>query len=698
MRFFCNFVWFVARGVSWRRLISLGALAVSLLACPVFGRASPKDEDLNRPKLPYRMIEPRQQDIDAYDSKAEPVANATAALQAVNKTGWEVIRKYFPALGPLLGGLEKRGTAGNLGPALNGRDSVEPSPPFGTSNRFRAGYVNEDPAFSPIPLLCIVWSLPGGQLSGRLKSLHDEIAPAMKLDDYSAWKLQELRKAVDDLTTRAKTAQAVKYRTPKPNVSFSQALRLYAMTLALIRLETKWADKADLPPPDTVDFTNRLLHQLPRQVPDGGSTSFFLYRPNVLNQPLSKEEFEERADVVALSRKGMTIEVEQFPVYLTENQREWSPSWIQPADLANDSTLPARKFDHDWTRLDGPYLWYRGDLLAGETIYRATVNLHSDYIIIDAERTIERRGEVKREQRPRDYDPALMSSFNPGIDAPAGPAEALTIDPPSIEEQTNSLKHFGPYFSNHFASWCRYGLTASGLAPDGKTWIVVLPDEPRPVASSSNSSPAGQPSAPSRTAEAEMLPLDSTNTASSKNSATAPRSRGRLIVELARSIDSKKLKEGDEVEAKLMGVVTFSNRPPFGQGAKVVGHVTEVTNYSKNDPQSTLTVVFDRLVGSAGQEARIHSIVQAVAPNQKADVNTGNDLGTNDLIYVPTLASVKSNGDHGKVQHLTETSTGVLGIKNIKLGPQGVLSSSGKEVRLDSGTQLLLNVTMVYNP
>ena len=411
------------------------------------------------------MMGLRQDELDAYDSKAEPVASATAALMSVNLSGWQLIRKYFPKLGATGDSVEAR---------------VHPEDPM--DSRFFAAYMNEDAAFSPVPLLCLVGSLPAPELSGRLKALHDAVAPAMNLDDYSAWKLDDLRKSVGDMTTPAKTAHGVKYRTPKSNLSFVQAVRLYAMTLALIRMETKWRGKTDSPPPDMVDFTNRLRQQLPRQVPDGKTTAMFLYRPGVFNHPLTKDEFEERADVVLMTREGSTVEVEQFPVYLTEDQKEWSPSWIELADEQNDTTLAARKYEHDWTRLDGPYLWFRGDQFNGQRIYRATVRFRPDEIVIEAERMIENRGAVKRTQRPRDYDAALMTPFRPGIDTAAGPADAFTVDPPKLDDQVGNLKRLGPYFSNSFRAWCAYGISQSGRAPDGKTWVSIPPDEPRPGA------------------------------------------------------------------------------------------------------------------------------------------------------------------------------------------------------------------------
>jgi len=50
-------------------------------------------------------------------------------------------------------------------------------------------------------------------------------------------------------------------------------------------------------------------------------------------------------------------------VYLTVDQKEWNPSWIELADLVSDTSLVARKYEHDWTRLGGPYLWFRPERL-----------------------------------------------------------------------------------------------------------------------------------------------------------------------------------------------------------------------------------------------------------------------------------------------------------------------------------------------
>src|ERR1017187_9336206 len=156
----------------WVKLRVAGTLVLSILPGMVWGVPAQKKTNSERPKLPYNMLGPRREDIDAYDSKAEPAARASEALLAVNRIGWNMIHRYFPTLGTTHDGPEKK---------------IHPEDP--ADRRFFASYANEDPAFSPMPLLCMIWSLPESQLSGPLKNLHDELMPAMALEDYSVWKL-----------------------------------------------------------------------------------------------------------------------------------------------------------------------------------------------------------------------------------------------------------------------------------------------------------------------------------------------------------------------------------------------------------------------------------------------------------------------------------------------------------------------------
>src|SRR5271165_5704032 len=61
---------------------------------------------------------------------------------------------------------------------------------------------------------------------------------------------------------------------------------------------------------------------------------------------------------------------------------------------------------------------------------------------------------------------------------------------------------------------------------------------------------------------------------------------GTFSVELAKALDSKKLKEGDEVQAKLTGSITLPSGATVPRGTMLIGHVTEAKARSKNDSES----------------------------------------------------------------------------------------------------------------
>lgn len=391
---------FATFGVSLLLLSSSFALAI--------------DGGAGRPTLPHKLSAPKPDDLDAYNNKAVPVANVTAALASVNFTGWKLLRKYFPALGTDSEAAKAKGHSAH---------SIAPE--------FFANYLSEDAMRSPVPLLSAIWSIPESQLSGSLKRLHEELQAAMLDEDYSKWSEFLLSEGVYELTYPARTVQGVEHRIPRTNLSFGEAVRLYAMMVALIRTEGAGPQTSEAHAADMDDFANRLSHQLPQAIPDHGTAAFFLYHPGMATQPVSKEEYEERADVVRITRKGTVFDVEQFPVFLTTDQEHWSPPWIEPEDDIDDTTLMARKVEHYWTRLDGPYLLFRPDQLDGRVVYRATAKIEGDKIVIQAERDIQSRRAVKRAKRPRDYNPLLMKPFVPGHDTPVRlSGEALTAPSP----------------------------------------------------------------------------------------------------------------------------------------------------------------------------------------------------------------------------------------------------------------------------
>ncbi len=179
--------------------------------------------------------------------------------------------------------------------------------------------------------------------------------------------------------------------------------------------------------------------------------------------------------------------------------------------------------------------------------------------------------------------------------------------------------------------------------------------------------------------------------------------RGVIPVSLAKSIDSKKLKEGDEVDAKTVATLRSGAGVSIPAGSKVVGHVTQAKARSKGDPESSLGIMFDK-IEVPGKDLPIKGVVQAVGPNPEASSGPdtgaagggtmaahGGDSATMASPLSGAGAPVGSNsqqGGHGKM--LSPQSTGVIGIKNLQLDNNSVLTSSGKEVKLDQGSQIIV--------
>jgi hypothetical protein len=163
-----------------------------------------------------------------------------------------------------------------------------------------------------------------------------------------------------------------------------------------------------------------------------------------------------------------------------------------------------------------------------------------------------------------------------------------------------------------------------------------------------------------------------------------------IPVFLDKSIDSKKLKSGEEIDGKVATNVQLKDGTVISRGAKVVGHVTEAKARSNGDAESALGIVFDKINLPGGKDLPITSVVQAVGPNPNAQINTGGGIDYGGMNEMTEKSAAPRSSFTAPVPRLNDQSVGVLGIKNLQLGTDGVLTSNQKTVRLDSGTQLMV--------
>jgi hypothetical protein len=106
---------------------------------------------------------------------------------------------------------------------------------------------------------------------------------------------------------------------------------------------------------------------------------------------------------------------------------------------------------------------------------------------------------------------------------------------------------------------------------------------------------------------------------------------------LTKSVDAKKAKEGDVVEAKTVSATKTSDNVSLPKGTKLVGHVTQAKARAKGSDDSKLGVLFDKAVLKDGKEIPFHALVvgamapQPIAVNadsgMSADTSAGVDAG-----------------------------------------------------------------------
>ena len=159
------------------------------------------------------------------------------------------------------------------------------------------------------------------------------------------------------------------------------------------------------------------------------------------------------------------------------------------------------------------------------------------------------------------------------------------------------------------------------------------------------------------------------------------------------ALDSKKRTAGDEVHANAAAPIELSNGIVIPRGAKIVGHVIASKARSKGDSESSLTIVFEKVTLADGKVLNIKGYFQAVAPNPEAG-ESGGGVDYGNSINRTLQHAGPGETSHNAVPVLNAQSVGVEGIKDLALDGQGVLTSPGKTVKLEHGSQMILRAEL----
>lgn len=174
--------------------------------------------------------------------------------------------------------------------------------------------------------------------------------------------------------------------------------------------------------------------------------------------------------------------------------------------------------------------------------------------------------------------------------------------------------------------------------------------------------------------------------------------KGAIPVRLEKNIDSKKLKEGDTVMFQTVSPVRSGSGLMIPSGSKIFGHVTQAKARSKGDSESTLGISFDKVEYGKGEDLPMKGTLQAVGQSlgggamdtgaASSSLSTKGSNGSNP----PPTSSMQISGPTSGTRILNANSQGVSGVKGLEMDANGILTSPGKEVRLDSGDQILIHV------
>jgi hypothetical protein len=190
--------------------------------------------------------------------------------------------------------------------------------------------------------------------------------------------------------------------------------------------------------------------------------------------------------------------------------------------------------------------------------------------------------------------------------------------------------------------------------------------------------------------------------------------KGAIVyAELSKTVDAKKAKPGDPVTAQLSADVVAHGKIMVPRDSKLIGHVTEARPYTKENTESRLGIVFDKVILKGGQEVSVQSVLLAIHPAPRVTINPlsgPSPPGTNPAAAgpaeqkhypTPKGPSPKMNTSMGgelRARDQEMSGMGPTDIEGLSLsastdGNTQAIVSYKRTVKLEGGVQLELRVT-----
>jgi hypothetical protein len=180
--------------------------------------------------------------------------------------------------------------------------------------------------------------------------------------------------------------------------------------------------------------------------------------------------------------------------------------------------------------------------------------------------------------------------------------------------------------------------------------------------------------------------------------------------ELIRGLDVRKAKPGDAVVARCEQDFTLRDIL-IPRNAKLVGHVLEAQRKGRGNPESTLGIAFERAIMRDGREIPLTVSIQALAPPSIMAAEAGDaDLRIRNTpaakprtspLFPGAIKTSRPETSASADSSSAASTTGVLSLNGLQLESTStsavagsVIHSNSRDVRLESGTRLILRVSL----
>lgn len=264
---------------------------------------------------------------------------------------------------------------------------------------------------------------------------------------------------------------------------------------------------------------------------------------------------------------------------------------------------------------------------------------------------------------------------------------------------------------------------------------VALAQNTPPAPSSEPGASQQQPATPAGQPASGAAANAATNPSQPKNNPLKIAPGSVIPVELAKTVDAKKAKTGEEVVATVtMDMKTNTGEVLVPKDTKIIGHVTEAQPRNKQQKESELGIAFDHAVVKGDQMPLPMSIQAVIFPQTNNPASAGGtDSGAGSPAAAPSSSmgggrsgsmggsspqgsSSQNASPHGQNYPagggssdtpaqtsarppITGNTQGVIGMPDVKLETtaqntaQGsVMTSEKNNVKIEKGTMMLLRV------